>query len=323
MAMRLGKTAVGVALVMLLGVSALGGAAATGEASTTQQVVATLTCQPATVTPGSTVGCTLTVKNTGLNNVNQVVVTDNAPGGTFLTSSSSLCTGASTSPGAGTATLSCNIGKLAASGTAGSIFTETHELQVPSSGTSLVQTVEGRFSPKPNSRASDTISTVTLTTSLDSSADFDGRFANANGESVHTGGGISATNPYTTGATVLGTAFATGLTVREQSAGNNNQNCPNGCFGGQVIQFDITPLDGVTYPASFTLTTQVFGGVIPPGTKAADVVVTHDGATVPDCTADTDPDLSCIVVKTIAPSTKTLMLEVKGPGDGNGGWGVG
>lgn len=28
-----------------------------------------------------------------------------------------------------------------------------------------------------------------------------------------------------------------GLTVREQSAGDNNTNCPNGCFGGQVIQF--------------------------------------------------------------------------------------
>ena len=63
----------------------------TGQAAVTQQVSAALTCQPETVKPGNTVGCELTVSNTGGNNVNQVVVTDEAPGGTFLSSSSSLC----------------------------------------------------------------------------------------------------------------------------------------------------------------------------------------------------------------------------------------
>jgi uncharacterized repeat protein (TIGR01451 family) len=318
----MGKSAVGFALVMFVVLAGLGGAA-TGQAATTQQVKAELTCQPATVKPGRTVGCTLTVTNSGTNNVNQVVVTDKAPGGKFLTSSSALCTGASTDLELATDTLSCAIGKLTASGTAGSVFTETHELLVPSSGTELVQTVDGRFSPKPNSRASDTIETVTLSTTLNGTANFDGTFANAGGESVQTGGGISASNPYTTGATVLGTSFATGLTVKEQSAGENNANCPNGCFGDQVIQFDITPLDGVTFPASFTLETQVSGDVIPNGTKAKDVQLTHDGSPVLECTEDTGPEVSCIVEKTIAPSTKILTIEVRGPGDGNGGWGVG
>lgn len=308
--------AAGFGVIVAIALAVLGGAAVTGQAGTTQQVTADLTCQPATVKPGKTVGCTLTVSNTGGNSVSKVVVTDVAPGGTFLSSSSSRCTGI------GTDTLSCDIGKLTAFGTAGSSFTETHELEVPSSGTSLTQTVTGKFSPNPNNRGSDTIAPVTVTTNLESSADFDGTFADAGGESVQTGGGISASNPYTTGGTVLGTAaFATGLTVHEQSAGNNNPNCPNGCFGGQVIQFDITPLVGSSFPASFTLTWTISGQVIPRGTKAGDIVVTHNGFTTPDCL--TDPDGACIVQKTINPMTNDATIQAQGPGTGNGGWGTG
>ena len=310
---------VGVALVMLLGIGTLGGAAVTGQAATTQQVVARLTCQPATVQPGRTVGCTLTVTNTGGNNVTKLVVTDKAPGGLFLSSDESRCTGEDTD------TLSCDIDKLAA----GAIFTERHELRVPSSGESFVQTVDGKFSPKPNSRASDTIRTVTVSTLLDDDADFDGTFADVGGDSVQTGGGISASNPYTTGATVLdGEAFAAGLSVREQNAGANNPNCPNGCFGEQVIQFDITPLgDDADFPESFTLTATISGQVIPNGTKAGDIVVTHTTLTgvftVPDCIDRPDPAGACIVSKTINPKTKIATIKAQGPGTGNGGWGFG
>lgn len=302
-------------MAAIAALAVLGGVAVTGQAATTQQVIATLTCQPATVQPGNTVGCTLTVSNTGGNNVTKVVVTDAAPGGKFLSSSSSLCTGINTD------TLTCDIGKL----NAGSSFTETHELQAPSSGTSLVQTVTGRFSPNPNNRASDTIQPpAPVTTSLNSSPDFDGTFANAGGENVQTGG-LSAGNPYSTGASVLGaTTFAVGLTVLEQSAGNSNINCPNGCFGGQVIQFDITPLAGSAFPASYELTALISGLVIPNNQKAEDIVVRHDGAIVPLCSSgQTDPTGSCVVSKTIQPSTKIATIKVQGPGAGNGGWGFG
>ena len=309
----------GFGVIAAIAFTVLGGIAVTGQAATTQQVIATLTCQPATVKPGNTVGCTLTVSNTGGNNVTKTVVTDAAPGGKFLSSSSSLCTGINTD------TLTCDIGKLTAVGTAESSFTETHELQVPSSGTSLVQTVAGRFSPNPNNRASDTIQPpAPVTTSLNSSADFDGRFANAGGENVQTGG-LSADNPYSTGATVLGaTTFAVGLTVLEQSAGNSNVNCPNGCFGGQVIHFDITPLAGSVFPSSYELTALISGLVIPNNKKAADIVVRHDGVVVPLCSSgQTDPTGSCVVSKTIKSSTKIATIEIEGPGTGNGSWGFG
>ena len=156
---------------------------------------------------------------------------------------------------------------------------------------------------------------------MNSSADFDGRFANAGGENVQTGG-LSAGNPYSTGAKVLGATFAVGLTVLEQSAGNSNVNCPNTCFGGQVIQFDITPLAGSAFPASYELTALISGLVVPNNKKAEDIVVRHDGAIVPLC-PDLDPTDSCVVSKTIQPSTKIATIKIEGPGDGNGGWGFG
>ena len=123
---------------------------------------------------------------------------------------------------------------------------------------------------------------------------------------------------------MLGTTFAVGLTVLEQSAGNSNVNCPNGCFGQQVIQFDITPLDGATFPDSYELTALISGLVIPNNKKAADIVVRHDGEIVPLCSSgDTDPTGSCVVSKTIQPSTKIATIVIEGPGDGNGGWGFG
>lgn len=308
----------GCGVIAAIALAVMGGAAVAGQAASTQQVAAALTCQPETVKPGNTVGCVLTVSNNGGNNVNQVVVTDEAPGGTFLPSSSSLC---DVGDGADADTLTCEIGKLTAVGTPGATFTETHELQTPSSGTSLVQTVNGRFSPNKNNRASDTIAPVTEETNLNPSADFDGTFANADGEDVQTGE-LSSTNPYSTGASVLGTTFAVGLTVLEQSAGNSNVNCPNGCLGGQVIQFDITPLDGVTFPESYELTALISGLVVPNNKKAQDIVVRHEGEIVPLC-PDTDPTDSCVVSKTIQPSTKIATIKIEGPGDGNGGWGFG
>ena len=84
-------------------------------------------------------------------------------------------------------------------------------------------------------------------------------------------GRISTGNPYTTGATLGTTGFFVGLTVSEQSAGLNNPNCPStGCFGGQVIDFHITPLPGSAFPDSFELTIQVYVG---PGVQEDDIEV--------------------------------------------------
>src|SRR5262249_57293020 len=136
-----------------------------------------------------------------------------------------------------------------------------------------------------------TFQSNTVGTSLDSSADFDGTFASSAADTVQTDQSIAASNPYTTGASLAGTQFATGLSVDEESAGSGNPNCPStGCFGGQVIQFSITPLPGTSFPASFTLTWVISGQVIPNATKASDIVVTHSGSPVPLCSSGTtDP----------------------------------
>jgi uncharacterized repeat protein (TIGR01451 family) len=307
----------GFGLMAAIALAVLGGAAVSGQAAVTQQVTAEVACQPATVKPGRTTGCLLTVSNNGGNNVTKLVVTDTASGGTFLSPSSSKCITAG-------ATLTCDIGKLTGVGTAGSSFTVTYELQVPASGTDpVVQTVTGKFAPNPNNRASDTIEPEVLSTQLDDSADFDGRFANAAGESVQTSIAISGDNPYSTAATVQGTTFAAGLAVREEEEPEeNNINCPaTGCLGGQVIEFSITPLAGV-FPTTFTLTVTIAGEVVGNGTKEEDLDVRHDGAVVPLCPA-TDPVGACIADRDIAPSTKIATIVIVGLGNGNGGWGFG
>jgi uncharacterized repeat protein (TIGR01451 family) len=313
--MRLGSLLVaGLGVVAVIALTVLGGAV-TSQAATTQQVKSSINCEPATVKPGRTVGCTLTVTNEGGNNVTKVVVTDQAPGGTFLSTDDSRCTGLNT------ATLTCNIAKLAS----GEQFIETHELQVPSSGTSIVQTVTGRYSPNPNGRGSDTIPEITKTTTLDPSADYDGTFANSNGDSVGTGTAISGSNPYTTSATVNGTTFEVGLTVREHTPGPDDaQNCPpSGCLGNQVIEFSITELVD-ELPDTYTLIIRIAGEVVG-NTKIEDLVVRHDGNVVPfDPTGTlTDPAGAFIFDRSKANSTKIATFIIKGPGDGNGGWGVG
>ena len=299
-------------------------AVGTAPAATTQQVTASLTCQPGTVAPGTTTGCTLTVTNIGGNNVNNVTITDTASGGaTFLSSNKSLCT---KSPD--NLVLTCAIGKLTAAGTPGATFSETHELQVPTSGP-VSQIVSGRYSSTTgNSRGNDSIMVSPpnpLITTLNASPDFDGKFANEATDSVQTDP-ITAGNPYSTGATLGTTGFAVGLTVEEKAAGSNNVNCPStGCFGGQVIDFNITPLDGVTYPAGFQLTIKVYVGA---GVKEDELDIRHTTTlygtnVVPICSDGTDPSGDCVVSKPINSSTKIATITIEGPGAGNGGWGVG
>lgn len=292
-----------------------------------QKVEASLSCQPGTVAPSTTTnlnttGCTLTVTNQGGNNVNNTTVTVTASAGSYVSTSDSRC-----SISADKLVLTCAIGKLTAVGTgATSMFTETHELQAPTSGSSISQTVSGRYSSETgNNRGNDSIkvtSTNPLPTNLNGSADFDGKFSNDAADSVQTDP-ITTENLYSTGATLGTTGFAVGLTVLEKAAGSSNPNCPTtGCFGAQVIDFNITPLDGVTYPATFQLTIQVYVG---PGVQATDLDVKHDTFPVSLCSASvqTDPKGACVFSRTVAPSTKIATIVINGLGPGNGGWGVG
>ncbi len=306
------------AAVLVIVVGLLGGAATSGHAATTQQVGATLSCAPTTVAPGTTTGCLLTVTNNGGNSVNNVGATVTATAGTFVSSTDSRCT-----PNG--ITLTCSFGKLAA----GANVKETHELQVPSSGTTpVVQSVTGRYSSSTgNNRGNDDISAPPpVSVSLDDTADFDGKFANGATDSVQTDP-VSTGNPYSTGATLGTTGFAVGLTVKEKAAGSNNPNCPStGCFGAQVIDFEITPLGDSAFPASFTLTIKVYVG---PGVQPADLDVRHSTTLhgtnpVPLCSSNTtDPSGDCISSRTVQSNTKIATIVVTGPGDGNGSWGVG
>jgi len=317
--MKRGRSGVALAMAGLLVGGIWLGVAVTGHAATTQQVTATLSCVPDTVKPeeGQTVGCTLTVTNVGGNNVTKVQVQDRAPGGTFL-STHFLPTSGSSCTGLTTDTLTCTIDKLAA----GAKFIETHELEVPASETPFLQTVDGRFSPNSNKRASDTIEPVVVPTTLLDNPDFDGRFANGNGDSVETDTALSEDNPYTTFATLNGSTFEVGLTVREQTPGPDEaENCPpSGCLGNEVIEFSITPLVD-KLPETYTLIITIAGEVVG-NAKIGDLVVRHDGHEVGLC-PDTDPAGACISDRSKAPSTKIATFEITGPGDGNGSWGVG
>ena len=311
-------------MLVLVCAAVLGGAAVPGQAAgpANQKVEAALACEPGTVAPGAPIGCTLTVANQGGNTVNNTTVTVTASGGSYLsTNQPTFCTISEDE-----LVLTCTVGKLNAVNTPGSSFTETHELLAPGSGEEVTQTVEGRYSSATgNKRGSDTINVTSenpLETELNESADFDGKFSNSAADSVQTDP-ISTGNLYSTGATLGTTGFAVGLTVEEKAAGSNNPNCPTtGCFGAQVIDFNITPLDGVTYPDTFQLTIQLYVG---PGVQATELDVKHDGSPVSLCTAatQTDPKGACVFSRTVAPSTKIATIVINGLGPGNGGWGVG
>jgi uncharacterized repeat protein (TIGR01451 family) len=314
--MKRGRTGVALAMAGLLVGGIWLGVAVTGHAANPQQVTASLKCEPGTVKPeqGQTVGCTLTVENIGGNNVTKVVVTDTATGGKFLSTSDSRCTGLNTD------TLTCKVAKLAA----GAKFIETHELQVATTGTSFLQDLEGRYSPNDNNRNSDAILAEDKVTILNTSADFDGRFANGNGDSVETDTALSEDNPYTTFATLNGSTFEVGLTVREQTPGPAEaENCPpSGCLGNEVIEFNITPLFD-DLPDTYTLIITIAGEVVG-NAKIGDLVVRHDGHVVGLCPdTDSDPAGACISDRSKAPSTKIATFTITGPGDGNGSWGVG
>lgn len=323
--MKLGRTGVALAIAGLLVGGVLFGAAVSGEAAVTQQVKAALSCEPGTVTTGTTVGCLLKVTNEGSNTVHSVTVTVVANnGGTFVPSSLELCT-----PNGTNTTLTCDIGTLTGSGGANPVFTETYELQMPAptppaDGASVTQTASGRYAQKPNNRGSIVIDAVSDTTHQDDDPDFDGRFSDSETESVATGTGLNEDNPYSTGAALFG-SFTVGLSVRERDVNpTTSPNCPSGCFGAQEIDFDITPLDGATFPDTYTLEITIADEAIPNSVKEDELDVRHDTVSVPLCDEDTSPeDEPCIVDRDIDNRTKIATIIVSGPGDQNGSWGVG
>ena len=164
----------------------LGGVIVTGQAATVQKVSAALACEPGTVNPKTGQHDWLCADR------------DQRKAETASRASSSplrhqaahsarprrLCTPSGI-------TLTCNIGKLTAAGMPGSTFSETHELDVPSTGASVTQTVTGKYSsPSGNNRGSAVISVPPpnpVSTLLDSSTDFDAKSAHGNGANVQTG----------------------------------------------------------------------------------------------------------------------------------------
>jgi hypothetical protein len=312
----------GGAAALAIAVGVLGGAATTGRAATTQVVRASLECEPDTGKPGGLVGCLLTVTNEGGNNVSKVVVKVQTSGGTFVSTTDLRCTGLNTG------TLTCSIAKLAAVAS----FTEVHEIRAPASGPSITQTVSGQYSsPSGNNRGdANILPPDPLTTTLDGTDDYDGQFANATGDFAETKQGVSSSNPYSTKSTMLGdTAFAVGVTVHERAEQAADPNCPHeeeegpseplGCYGGQVIDFNITELGDSLNPDRFRLTITVYVG---PGVQAGDIEIYHDGALVPDA-PDVDPVTGATVISVNVDSgAKIATIVVEGDGDFNGSWGV-
>jgi hypothetical protein len=250
-------------------------------------------------------------------------------GAAFLNTSDPRCVISDAASSDDDRVLTCTIAKL--DGMAS--FSETHELQLPSSGTSVLQTITGRYSPKPNSRGSDNIEQKTTSTILDTNDDFDARWANANAESVHTVSPAALDNPYSTLARVFGTTpFATGLSVKDEVGENvgGPSPCPTGCLGGSKVEFHISPPSGL-YPTSFEFEISIDGdgADVDPGTKAQDLTIYHvtpQGTFVTQrCGAPvvTDPTGDCVDTLTVTNGTWDVFARIVGPGTGNGPWGVG
>ncbi|MGH3077794.1 MAG: hypothetical protein ACRDPZ_06365 [Gaiellaceae bacterium] len=320
----------GGAAALAIAVGVLGGAATKGRAAVNQTVTASIVCEPTTAPHGSSTGCLLTVTNNGVNTVTSVTVTDTVSvGAAFLNTSDPLCVISDAESSDDDRVLTCTIAKLAGMAS----FRETHELQLPSSGTDpVVQTITGRYSPKPNSRGSDNIEKKTTSTILDTNDDFDARWANANAESVHTVFPAALDNPYSTLARVFEgtTPFATGLSVRDdvgESVGGPSPCAPNSCLGGSKIEFHISPPSGL-YPLTFEFEISIDGegADVQPGTKAEDLTIYHvtpQGTfTTPMCPA-LDPTGDCVDELTVTNGTWDVFARIVGPGTGNGPWGVG
>jgi hypothetical protein len=321
----------GAATAALMTAVGLGGAAVTGQAAITQQVTASIVCEPTTAPHGSSTGCLLTVTNNGSNTVTALTVTDTVSvGAAFLNTSDSRCVISDAAISDDDRVLTCTVAKLAGMAS----FSETHELQLPSSGASVVQTITGRYSPKPNSRGNDDIPPLSTSTILDTNDDFDARWANANAESVHTVSPAALDNPYSTLARVFGdgtTPFATGLSVRDDVGENvgGPSPCPTGCLGGSKIEFHISPPSGL-YPASYEFEGSIDGdgADVAPGTKAEDLTIFHvtpQGTFVTQQCGDpaTDPTGACFTALTVTNGTWDVFFRVVGPGTANGPWGVG
>lgn len=315
-----GMFVAGLGLVAVIALTVLGGAAMTGHAAVTQRVTAAPNCEPGTVTTGTTVGCRLTVTNQGSNTVHDVVVTVEVKnGGTLIPSSLELCT-----PNGTNTILTCNVGSLSGVGTLGSEFTETYEVQMPANGAAVTQTSSGRYAQKPNNRGSVLIQAVDDITQQLDDPDFDALYSDSETDSAQTAAGLGEDNPYSTGADLFG-SFTVGLSVRERDVNpETSPNCPNGCYGAQEIDFDISPLSGTADPTSYTLTIEIADAAIPPGVQEDEIEVFHDLVQVPLC-ADADPaEEPCILSQDIATGNpKDATIVITGPGDQNGSWGVG
>ncbi|HEU0304658.1 MAG TPA: hypothetical protein VFR32_08755 [Gaiellaceae bacterium] len=285
---------------------ALGGAATGLAAAPTQDVTASLACQPATVKPPASVGCTLTVQNNGNNNVNDLEITVAATGGAFVdTSDDASCTGI------GTSTLTCLRNRLVA----GDSYSETHEVSVPAESTIVSQRVSGRFSPNPNRRGSDSIPPVTVVTAFNGSGNFDGTYANDGGDSVSTD---PATDFYSTSVGVTGAQFAAGLTVEDDVDATQGafDNCPpTGCFHAKIVFLEIDALLG--FPDTFAMTITV---EVPRGTQV--IELRHDGVLQALCPTEGEPTGTCYTF-TIDRVTSVATIVVTGAGSDNGEWGAG
>ena len=300
----------GGAATLAIAVGVLGGAATKGRAAVNQLVAASIVCEPTTAPHGSSTGCVLTVTNGGVNAVTSVTVTDTASvGAAFLNTSDSRCVISDKAISDDDRVLTCTIAKLAGM----TSFSETHELQLPSSGGPVVQTITGRYSQKPNSRGNDEIEVKTTSTILDTNANFDARWANANEESVHTVFPPALDNPYSALARVLGTTFATGLSVKDdvgENVGGPSPCAPNSCLGGSKIEFHVSPPSGL-YPTTFEFEISIDGdgADVDPGTKAQDLTIYHvtpQGTFVTQrCGAPvaTDPTGDCVDTLTVENGT--------------------
>src|SRR5436190_16757368 len=293
---------------------ALFGAVSAGRAGTTQSLSAVLTGTPS-VTRGQNVGYSLTLTNTGTNNLSHAVISDRVAGATFDSASSSLCSGQGD-------TMTCSIGSLVA----GASFSVDFAFTTPASGSSVSNVVQVSVDPQtPNStnnRKSDLFFSNRVDTPLVAPSQDALQLFAKRGDDAHTNLQIGPNNPESTDVKIPAglSAFGVGTSI--------NDDQPPGL--GQTTKCTGCPVANISIPASVPVGSSIFtvanpigwtikldASVVPSNFKLGSLL--HDGNVVPDC-ALTPLSVASPVCYTTLTQDKKAGLTAIGVGLTNGSY---
>jgi hypothetical protein len=301
--------------VAALAAVALFGAVSAGRAGTTQSLSVVLTGTPSSVTQGLSVGYSLTLTNTGTNNLSHAVITDRVAGATFASASSPVCSGQGE-------TMTCSVGNLAT----GASFSVDFAFTTPSNGSSVSNVAQVSVDPQTpnqnNNRQTDLFFSNRVDTALVAPSANSVQLFAQRGADAHTNLTIGSSNPESTDVTI-----PPGLAAFGVATAVNDDQAPG---PGQTTACTGCPVANISIPASVPVASSIFtvgnpigwtiklhASVVPSNFKLSSLL--HDGNVVPACAA-TPLSLTSPVCWTTLTQDKKAGLTAIGVGLTNGSY---